>query len=145
MAFKRINLFKVQTLLIECIDDWNLVLDENKSVDIIFFDFHKAFDKINIDILLQKLNLAGLRAKFSRVNLAGFYRPRSLATLPVSSAPAHSFCYHCGRHCRSLITIWRAIFHLSSPSSFELPTVHTGSPASSTYLHLFPVSSLLTH
>jgi hypothetical protein len=75
----------------------------------------------------------------------GIYRPRSLATLPVSSAPAHSFCYHCERHCRSLITIWRAILHSSSPSSFELPTVHTGGPASSTYLHLFPVSSLLIH
>jgi hypothetical protein len=60
MGFRKINQFKVQTLLIECIDDWTLALDEKKSVDIIFFDFHKAFDTINIDILLQKLNRAGL-------------------------------------------------------------------------------------
>jgi hypothetical protein len=50
----------VLTNLLETIDDWTKAIDSKKNVDVVFFDFKKAFDSVNIEILLQKLNKKGV-------------------------------------------------------------------------------------
>nr|CAD2196960.1 unnamed protein product [Meloidogyne enterolobii] len=46
--------------LLEAHDDWTKALDENLCVDIIYFDFIKAFDKVSHTILLKKLTNIGI-------------------------------------------------------------------------------------
>ena len=46
--------------LLECFEDWTLAIDEGKSIDIIFFDIHKAFDTVDHQRLLSKLYNIGL-------------------------------------------------------------------------------------
>ena len=47
--------------LIEAIDNLYKLLDENKTVIGLFLDFEKAFDTVNHEILLYKLNNYGIR------------------------------------------------------------------------------------
>ena len=44
----------VVSQLLETIDDWTKALDNGYLVDIVYFDFEKAFDSINYDLLLYK-------------------------------------------------------------------------------------------
>lgn len=46
--------------LLDCNEDWNAALENGKNVDIIYFDFSKAFDKVPTDILLKKCYSAGI-------------------------------------------------------------------------------------
>ena len=60
-----------QTLLVKCIEDWKLALDENKHVGVLFTDLSKAFDCLPHSLLLAKLNAYGL--DMSACNLIGSY------------------------------------------------------------------------
>ena len=60
-----------QTLLVKCIGDWKLALDENKHVGVLFTDLSKAFDCLPHSLLLAKLNAYGL--DMSACNLIGSY------------------------------------------------------------------------
>lgn len=51
----------VETNLLCCISDWIKALDKGRSVDVIYLDFCKAFDKVNIRLLLYKLSRLGIR------------------------------------------------------------------------------------
>lgn len=42
-------------LLLDCLIGWTSALNEGKSVDLIYFDLSKAFDKVHHVKLLQKL------------------------------------------------------------------------------------------
>lgn len=48
------------TQLITCLSDWSSMLDNGLPVDIIYFDFQKAFDRVSHALLLDKLSIAGL-------------------------------------------------------------------------------------
>ena len=54
------------TQLLEVIDDWTKMLDERKSIDVIYFDFRKAFDTVPHERLLEKLHSYGIRGKILR-------------------------------------------------------------------------------
>ena len=47
--------------LIDTYDDITLMLDEYQMVDLVFFDFSKAFDTVCHSVLLQKLHCIGIR------------------------------------------------------------------------------------
>ena len=47
--------------LLLCLEDWTLMLDTNKSFDVIYTDFVKAFDSIPHERLLKDLEHLGLR------------------------------------------------------------------------------------
>ena len=49
------NQKSVINFLIEEYEDITLALEENKCVDFLFFDVTKAFDSINIELLLLKI------------------------------------------------------------------------------------------
>ena len=63
------------TQLVPLSHDISLGLNENKLIDIIYFDFAKAFDSVNHDIILNKLknefNVNGLMLKFVKEYLQG--------------------------------------------------------------------------
>ena len=52
--------FSVVSQLLEIIDDWTKVLDNEYLVDTVYFDFVKAFHSINHDLLSHKLCIFGL-------------------------------------------------------------------------------------
>ena len=52
-----------QDSLIKMIESWKKALDNNKNIGIIFMDLSKAFDTLNHDLLLAKLNAYGFTKK----------------------------------------------------------------------------------
>ena len=52
-----------QTNILSCMEDWTRALDENDSVDIIYFDYEKAFDKVSHPLLLEKLKWYGIEGR----------------------------------------------------------------------------------
>lgn len=50
----------VTTQLVETLDDFTLAIENKKLVDVIYFDFAKAFDSIPHEALLHKLEKAGV-------------------------------------------------------------------------------------
>ena len=50
----------VITLLVEEFEDLTLALEEKKCTDLLFFDVSKAFDSINIELLLRKIENFGI-------------------------------------------------------------------------------------
>ena len=51
------------TQLIEHIDAVLIALNEGNEVDVIYFDYSKAFDKVNHKILLGKMKHYGIKEK----------------------------------------------------------------------------------
>ena len=51
------------TQLLKVIDEWTEMLDNGKSLDVVFFDFAKAFDSVPHRRLLLKLSAYGIRGK----------------------------------------------------------------------------------
>ena len=49
------------TQLLEALEEWTSLLDEGNSIDVIYFDFAKAFDFVPHHRLLSKLNSYGIR------------------------------------------------------------------------------------
>ena len=59
-----------QTLLLYCLDNWYKALDRKQYIGVVFLDISKAFDTVNHDLLLSKLNKLGLSpATVSWLNL----------------------------------------------------------------------------
>ena len=48
------------TQMLECLDDWTRILDNDGSVDVIYIDYAKAFDKVAHKRLLIKLEGYGI-------------------------------------------------------------------------------------
>jgi hypothetical protein len=44
-----------------CLFDWTKLLDLGRSLDVVYFDFAKAFDRLPIKLLLFKLQHIGIR------------------------------------------------------------------------------------
>ena len=51
------------TQLLEVIHDWAAVIEDKKPVDVIYFDYKKAFDSVPFGRLLVKLYAYGIRGK----------------------------------------------------------------------------------
>ena len=51
------------TQMLESLNDWTLAMSQKQNVDIIYFDFEKAFDKVPHGKLLRKLHVLGLHPK----------------------------------------------------------------------------------
>ena len=52
-----------QTNIMLCLERWTQILDDGKSVDVAFFDYSKAFDKVSHRLLLIKLKAYGFDGK----------------------------------------------------------------------------------
>ena len=52
-----------QTNIMMCLERWTRILDEGKSVDVTYFDYAKAFDKVSHRLLLVKLKAYGIDGK----------------------------------------------------------------------------------
>ena len=52
-----------QTNVMLCLEKWTEILDEGMSVDVAYFDYAKAFDKVSHRLLKQKLKLYGIGGK----------------------------------------------------------------------------------
>lgn len=50
------------TQLADCVFDWSMAINEGNSVDVIYFDLSKAFDRVNHQKLLLKLQELGLKS-----------------------------------------------------------------------------------
>ena len=50
----------VETQMLECLEVWTGILDKGGAVDVIYFDFSKAFDKVNHNLLMSKIKKAGM-------------------------------------------------------------------------------------
>ena len=51
------------TCLLEVLEEWTLFLDKGLPVDVLYIDFGKAFDKVQHNILFDKLEGIGIRGK----------------------------------------------------------------------------------
>lgn len=51
------------TQMLECFNDWTASLERQEAVDIIFFDFAKAFDKVSHCKLLSRLRTVGIHPR----------------------------------------------------------------------------------
>ncbi len=52
-----------QDVLVSMVDGWRKELDKNKLVGTIMLDLSKAFDTVNHDILLWKMETYGVRGR----------------------------------------------------------------------------------
>ena len=52
--------YSCQSLLLKCIDDWKVAIDNNKNVGALFMDLSKAFDCLPHSLLISKLHAYGL-------------------------------------------------------------------------------------
>lgn len=66
----------VFTNLARCLDDWTKALDNGHPIDVVYFDFSKAFDKVPINYLLYKLNFYGISGNL-RAWIAEFLTDRT--------------------------------------------------------------------
>ncbi|KAK6035516.1 reverse transcriptase, partial [Cooperia oncophora] len=51
------------TAMIQVLNDWTKYLDEGKNVDVIYFDFLKAFDRVPHEKLLHKMYVVGIHPR----------------------------------------------------------------------------------
>ena len=56
-------LHSVLTCLLKCTNDWYLNLENSEYTAVTFIDLKKAFDTVNHDILIQKLEHYGVQNK----------------------------------------------------------------------------------
>ena len=52
--------FSCVTQLLKVLEDWTVAIDSGKSVDVIYLDFQKAFDRVPHNRLLSKLRSYGI-------------------------------------------------------------------------------------
>ena len=52
-----------QTNIMLCMEKWTQILDEGKNVDVTYFNYAKAFDKVSHQLLLNKLRAYGIEGK----------------------------------------------------------------------------------
>lgn len=56
----------VETQMLESLNDWTLAVDNKKCVDVVYFDFSKAFDRVSHKKLIYKLECIGIHPKVVR-------------------------------------------------------------------------------
>ena len=50
----------VESNLLTCLNDWISHVDNSQSVDVVYLDFCRAFDRVSIRLLLEKLDYFGI-------------------------------------------------------------------------------------
>ena len=49
------------TSLLEVLDEWSFSIDMGLPIDVIYIDFEKAFDKVKHNLLIDKMEVVGVR------------------------------------------------------------------------------------
>jgi len=55
------------TQLLECVNDWSLAISNRRLIDVIYFDFFKAFDSVSHPKLIYKLSAYGLTGRLLEI------------------------------------------------------------------------------
>ena len=67
------------TNLLECINDWTLILQDGNSVTVVYIDFNKAFDSVAHDKLFARFSQYGIKSNLLEW-LKNFFKNRTHRT-----------------------------------------------------------------
>ena len=73
------------TQLLDSVNDWTLSVRDRRSVDVLYFDFAKAFDSVNHPKLVHKLDAYGICGNLLAI-LTDFLSDRSQRRVVLSNA-----------------------------------------------------------
>jgi len=80
------------TQLLDSVNDWTLIVRDRRSVDVIYFDFAKAFDSVSHPKLVRKLEAYGICGNLLDIGPINWFLIWSFSASRSYSAMAMALC-----------------------------------------------------